>query len=740
MQGGVGSLTARVAKIAEALLNRVPAFEQALGQSKRGWQGIRRAHFWLDQHPLTQYAILATLLCILLNFLFLFAYSVGESFALDDNDFISMSQILDHSEKYAGTLLYEVSLRVREINLFIAISDHLWGWGISAQIQYSIFYFLMIFFTSLGKTVFLFTFSLPFSLRLLGVFMIPLAVFGPFGRFMRFVYYGKAIPSTIVLGLGFLALALFLMGRFRWAVLIAAVMFYFHAVHAGILMIFVMGFLSLMTLWDLLQGNRRTLKLYLQCCAICLITVPFFVQYLTNAGAVGSIDYELWLKFLTAKTSNPLPMGDGVPVVASIIAAIAVLLALWGRLVALRLQDKLDQDLAILIRGFWCVAVLLGFWCIQVYFTHWRPAEMVIKIVFTRATPYVGIFAIVATLIAARWGFRNAASRPPTAIPWVFLLLAASAQQLDQLFSAPDLAPLISDHLHGITADAFDYAIARHFDVLVFLLTALCLTLRGRGAAFAEVAAIVAAVIAILAFDGKPTYVFCLLALLSNWVVQSGYRIQILPRLRHPISPGWFLAVVVPLSIWLMLSSNDMVKRGFRTLESLGTSTTVASDAEAAAVVELLKRYTTEYDAILQVPHQNYISNHILTERAVYLGFAESQFVLYAPELIGMVVRRLENYNLDLDKILDDQYCRWADRYLWVYMCNRTIYFVRAREYNDGWRARIDDMQADMPRLRYAVIQRGHACEEDKILAETKGHYLVALKDVASAACTWNPE
>lgn len=698
-------------------------------------RGIRAAE-WIESRPRVQYVMLAALLCLFLNFLFLDAYRVAAALSLDDNDFIIMPRMLEHYERYEGTVFAAFSEKLAGFNLFVDMSSLLWSLGLDAQSQYILFYFMMFILASLGMVAWLFAFELPFLLRLVGVFLIPLGIFHGFGRFMSFMYYGKATPSTIVLGLGFLALALFLTGRYRWATLIAALMFYLHPAHAGILVILIMGYLTVEAGFALLRRHWTVVRRYAHCCAICLLAVPFLTQYSLLAVQEPNYSLGLWLRFLRAKTSNPLPMGDGYPTVIAIVATLVVFAAVWARLLALQMARQLQASRDTVWRVLWVSTVLILFWVVQVYFTHWRETALVIKIVFTRATPYFGMVAILAILVATWWGLRGSVNRWCAAIPWAFLLLSSAATGMAGGLDAPALGGILAPTYEDIIKDAHDVELARHFDPFVLGCTLLALTLHGRWQALADVLAVVALTAAYLAFGGKVSYVFAVCALTSRWIVDAGYWARLLPSARWAPAPQVILVLLVPASIYLMLQDNVLVDRGIATVRAFAEGEAGAGDQEAVAVMDMIAEHTDPQAAIIHVPHGDDISSHILTERAVFLDRMETQYALYAPELTPMVVARLETYGIALDDIVDDQFCSWSNRYLWVFMCYRTLYFVRTNEVRDDWRGNLEEVQRQFPRVSYAVIRRSHACREDDPVAETEDHLLVPLGAVAAPGCT----
>lgn len=147
-----------------------------------------------------------------------------------------------------------------------------------------------------------------------------------------------------------------------------------------------------------------------------------------------------------------------------------------------------------------------------------------------------------------------------------------------------------------------------------------------------------------------------------------------------------------------------------------------AKEIDKTSLLGMVIVHTPKTSTILVLPFKNSVGEILLPTRATYLGWGESQYVFYKPELIDEIWARaalIGVYPVDQDEACKD--------WLWKPMCRRQLFAERYGKIDPVWRDNVEEMKKRVPSLTHVLLPEEGICQGDEILGTAEGHALLSI-------------
>lgn len=567
--------------------------------------------------------------------------------------------------------------------------------GLSPEAQFFVFYAVQMSVLAFGALFFLRAFGTATGFVVLGTLLAFFSGFTGFGRYLALGGGFKIVTSGLAMGIGFAVLGLHLRGLRLAASVTAALLAVYHPSHGFVLL----SILGASALWETFVRKSLDIKgLANLGVATIAALLPFVFFVLLKLPEGRAFDQEAWWLYVFHKTSNLTPLQDGVLVVAFIWAGIMM------GVVALRALATTAPDIA--GRGIVILVTVLLLWAVQITATEMFRSVIIAQLALTRATPYA-VLTIVALLA---WYVHRAFTEGNNTdkLTGLFLTLGAIGVALPNIlppFGIPTFTPALyatSWFYNGKVIDQAEFTILSATLAWWMWRPHLSEAARQRWMIIMGVSLLLSIILMGLRISS--------LASVLILIVHAKPAIAARLQLNKSIA-GFMLAMALTV---LAFAKNPWV------------------EGEANKIVRItdaIREYVPEDGMILSLPVNNDYSEILSPHRATFFSWSESQYVIYAPQLIDEIWRRAAL--LGLEKKGLEQVCPlWQ----WVPMCRRSSFDTKARGENPVWRKNMEQIMATAP-VTHVLMPETMACRADKALAHVDDLVLVPVRGLAPAGC-----
>ena len=642
------------------------------------------------QHPVLQWLLVFLLLIVVRG-----NEGLNVPLSLDVNDTIVFSEIASNPSFPKESISAQYIAGTAATGITYLPVKLLRTAGLSAESQFLVLYVAQMAALAFGSLLFLRAFGTQTGFILLGVLLAFFSGFVGFGRYLALAAGFKIVTSGFALAVGLAILGLHLRG-FRYAAAVtAALLAAYHPTHGLVLL----AILGVYALWETFVRKTLDFKGLVQLGAATLAALlPFVFFVLLKIPATQAFDHEAWWLFVFNKTSNLTPLQDGIPVVAGIWSAL--LLGIVGLRAHARTAPHIADRCVIII------GTVLILWVVQITGAEIFRSVTVAQLALTRATPYAVM--VIAALLAQR--VYRAFTEGDTADKLIGLLLTLGAvgvalPDIIEPFGLPTFTPAIYATNWFYQGKVIDQS---HFAVLSGALAWwLWLPyLDERAKRILTVAVAIALFIAVTLFGLRTSSLAAYLCLL---VFAKSEMLS-----RFPVNKS-MPVVLIGLSLTLLAFAQNPWKA-----------------ERADKIVRLTKAiegHVPEDGMILTLPANDIYGEALLPARATFLGWSESQYVIYAPPLIDEIWKRAALLGVGLDSVKKD--CPF---WLWKPMCRRVEFDRKASAENPVWRENIRKITAIAP-VTHVLMPETMACSGDKPDARVDDMVLIPVRGLAPAGC-----
>jgi hypothetical protein len=643
--------------------------------------------------------VLQVLILISLVILIRGAEGLGAPITLDINDSIVFYQIANSPDFPASSISARFSTTIVGIGTTFWPNIALQALGLSPEQQYFVLYLAQMATLAGGLLYFFRAFDSHFAFVLFAVLLALVSGYTGFGRYLALGGTFKIVTSTFAMTIGFFVLGMYLRSRDIGAAALASLLASYQPSHGAALLAVVFGHAA----WSALQGRTRRKELYRLAAVTAACLLPFLLLVVARLPSGEVYDPDGWWAYVFSKTSNLTPLQDGALVAAAIIGTL-----LLGAAAARAEQDRQpDAQDDTMRRVVTLICVVIFLWAVQILASELLRSVTLTQLALTRSTPYA-VLAIVA--VYASKLFRALKDGEPAERAAALILVAGMIGMVAK--STRDLAIL-----PGVNLPVLDFFQIRHHAVLLqapmALLTGVLAwwcwlphmtTLRRKRATALLVTSVL---VFALVFGLRLSILSAALALLLLRRPQIGARLK--------IAAGWSFVVVGVLAVTVLLDRNPWKR---------------SPVAHYNLMTEIVQVHVAPGAMVLNIPAVDRAADHLLPTRASFMGWSEGQYMIYLPSLEPQVSERLEL--LGVHPVANATQC---SGWLLKPMCRRELYLDKARDQDDAWRGRLEQMRRIAPTLSHALIRSSHLCQNDRPTARIAELTLVALADVAPPGC-----
>lgn len=651
-------------------------------------------------------------------------------------DYLLFQSILERADDFEGTLYLSLAERVSRLSVIPGAAKYLADAGISSETIIQIFYVSEKAIGALGVL------ALGFALSqscLLSVAALTAYILSGHSYFFML----KLITSTIGVALIMLVIAAGVAGRFALAGVAAGIALYIHPTYS----LFSLGAILAMQTYHrrLLPWRASARQLGRSMAIFGIIAIPFIIICLVNFRYfdTNSVSSQDWFTYMQNRNDNMFPLRQGA--FRFIGHLLYLLVTGWTLLTAARLTGK-PQFGYVGATLLYFAAMYLG----QMFFTEVIPWPTVTKLALNHRIAFLGPPLVVVPLILLSL---ERMRRGPYFLCW--LLLFAFPFLEYKLLSPPidveSWPRSIFPSLDSINMrNFFPSAKLTAFDHLAFALTTLCVvhaesararTLHGVLWSLLRWALALVLVIGILIIAPKIEFFF-LLAVLALLPAQAlAPRIQALSGTTASKLLDYGRAAAVYACAGLVFYQYAATKdlrsvydKWALFLEGNGAQTLNERGRKYRAYVEWLYATIKPYERMMIVPLRLSGEFTPVPHRSVYLDWYETNYILYLPDKLPMVVKKLNTYGIQpFEKFMGSK----CDGFLGAlrYRCQRNNIEAPAMHNIAQWRNQVGMILELDPKVRWVLTKKEYACLNEPIAASFEDMVLIDIHEAKREGC-----
>lgn len=639
--------------------------------------------------------------CVLL-LVFLVCIRGSEGFgvpvSLDVNDTIVFSEILTNPAFPPDSIARVFAHTNAGVGLAFLPTRVMHAAGLVPATQFFILYLAQMAMLALGAVTIFRAFNRHPAFVLLAGTLAFLSVFTAFGRYLAISGGFKIVSSTFAMACGFAVVGLFLCGRYHAAACAAALLAAYHPSHGVALLALIGGY----AVWRYAVNRAWSLARLLRLGAVTgMAVLPFVVFVLVPLPAAQPFDPAAWWSYVFSKTSNLTPLQDGVQIVACIWGAL-----LFGLAAHAAPRSTHDGESGVHRRA---VAVIVAVICLsllQILATEVLHSIPITQLALTRTSPYavMMVVAILAERIFRAIQAGDATDR------WRALFFGLGAvgggisSNLPLVGLPMSLPPL--RNISWLSMAAEQAGVTLFVAALAWWCWEPFLEQERRRKVLAALTG--AVLLWVVVFGVRPPTIAVTIAVVLWWKPTLAPWLIVRPIAAFALIGFAALMVVLGRNSWL----TPAMKKD-------------------SALISAVTQHVPVGGMVITVPPSDSRGDKLIPSRATYVGWGEGQYLIYQPSLVATVTARLAT--LGVYPVDQDPAC---DGWLFKPMCRRQLFAAKAREKNDAWRGRLDDMRQLAPSLTHALVQKSFACAEDVSATVVDDLLLIPLEGLASPGCT----
>jgi hypothetical protein len=623
---------------------------------------------------------------------------LGERLNLDVSDTIVYAKLLQSDDFPEESIAAQYARGSRDVGITLLPNIWMFKWGLSGEQQFIVMYVVQMVLLSLGVTLCFRAFNRESKFILFATFMAFLSGFAGFGRYLAIAGAFKIIGSGIGLATGFVALGLYLHNRRYSAAVLSGLLAAYHPSHAFVALSIIGGhalwstFRRAIPLQDLIKLGLVTAASLLPFIFLTLLHMPTY-----------DFDEQSWWSFLLSKTSNFTPLQDGLMVVFPIVTAVA---CGFGYVkTCIPTQSQYGLEFANHIKTVFAIVLIL--WACQILASEILHSVMLTQLALTRSTPYA-VLLLVALFSQQIYTVLRTGGERDKLCAALFALGAFGAGFPPRFFGIPTFAPAIID-----TNLFYDPQIVKQASVAILLIVSGWWTsfpFQDEKQRQRSIKLIIGLLVFSFLFFGIR---LPFLASAAVVYLQSRSHFQIFPILmRRSVIVG----AIVFVAVLVFVSRNPWQ---------------IAKENTASEILQAVEEHVPENGTVLTLPFDDPIGEYLIPERAVFLGWGESQYMFYMPSLVGQVMQRL--LLLGIDTVENDPVCNdWLLRP----MCRRNLFSDKAKKAGTVWRTNITEIKRAVPSLTHVFLPSDALCPGDKVITKVQNYSLLPIEGVAQEVCT----
>ncbi len=623
---------------------------------------------------------------------------VGQPVSLDVNDTIVFSQILSNENLSESSLSVQYVRQSADVGFAILSASWLGSLGFSTETQFMILYVIQISILTFGVWFFLTSFRKEFGFIFLGVLLCYLSGFTGFGRYLALGAGFKIVSSGMALAVGFIVLGLHLRGKKYMAAILASLLALYHPSH-GIVLLCILGFHAL---WFTFIRQEQSFTDLIKLGVVTITALlPFMVLVFPNV-IHQNFNHEAWWSYVFSKTSNLTPLQDGLFVVIGIVSAIVCgVIAYNARRQDSSLSDSSKRALSILYAS-------LILWAVQIFFTEVLPSITIAQLALTRVTPYAVITIVSVMAERAYAGFSSVDKKERL---YGFLMIAgavgAALPAWLPYLHIPTMVPPMIDIEFIFQANVREQAgIAILMAGLAWWIWVPYLP---QESAVQWNKRMCVVIILFVAFFGlrAPSIAVLLMLVFSQ-------KPQLIEKI--PSSKAILCSMLAVICVFLFVARKPWARH---------------ADMDVKSLSELLIESVPEEGMVLTLPFRSLHGELTLPTRSIFMGYGESQYVLYAPSMIDDIWKRAEL--LGIKPINNDPTI--CSNWLLDPMCRRQYFEEKAKEKNTIWRSNLRKIREEAPELTHILMPNDMICDGDKVDVRLINLVLLPIDGVVEQDC-----
>jgi hypothetical protein len=626
---------------------------------------------------------------------------VGWPLMATEMDFLIMPTVLAQKDAYAGTPYLALAENLRAMSILPSVVSLVDWIGVPADRQAVYFGILQAFFVCAGvASVFIALGGRRYPWLVLAGFLIFLAS----GK--HYFYYFKLVSSTFVSGLVLLALAAAIGRKYWWAAVFTALI---GAVHPTYFVLTIAGIV--VAHWASAQQpltfDRRDLY---PLRPFIWVAVPFIIVWLFNSRAIlqPSVDKDLWFAFMQARSDLAFPMRQGHYAVMSMLTPLVIASLVFWQERRRRGEQRYAALAALAALGVLAVIVaILG--------SEVLRSPTLTRLALSHRLQFtldILVFVAIVWIVLRRYVDSGL-------VAWIAMLWFGVYQNFSAAIPVLGLSDRATFYLAVLALQLTEDAAQNANPLMMF-----------------KVAGAWAFALADIALFFNPTTRII-------WIL-AGATIELSLRRRWLQVAQW-AQMMRPIAVAAIVVAAAGL--GLRGVEWRAAG----ADLRAFATHRVLEverwrirrayhdffRFITETvppgEQIMAVPIFQTQSFTTAPFRAMYLDWAEMNYVLYLGSHLDATVKRLATY--EIDPRAQAGGCNLITMFLASenasnYRCQRMEFQARTMHDARAWRNHVDSIEALAPKTKWAMIHERFLCRSERPVVKWSGLALMRLSDV----------